>query len=98
MDYVERVLAEVKERNPGEPEFHQAATEILNGLRPVVAKDADFSPMFYPSGSSGLVHLDRAADVDRHERIARNCSFNHKDARLLAFWFLHILVDAAGSK
>src|SRR5699024_12751640 len=38
MDYVERVLAELKAKNPGEPEFHQAATEILNGLRPVVAK------------------------------------------------------------
>ena len=30
MDYVERVLEELKARNPGEPEFHQAATEILN--------------------------------------------------------------------
>ena len=38
MDYVERVLAELKAKNPGESEFHQAATEILNGLRPVVAK------------------------------------------------------------
>ena len=42
MDYVERVLAEVKEKNPGEPEFHQAATEILNGLRPVVAKHPEY--------------------------------------------------------
>ena len=42
MDYVERVLAELKAKNPGEPEFHQAATEILNGLRPVVAKHPEY--------------------------------------------------------
>ena len=42
MDYVERVLAELKAKNPGESEFHQAATEILNGLRPVVAKHPEY--------------------------------------------------------
>ena len=42
MDYVERVLAELKQKNPNEPEFHQAATEILNGLRPVVAKHPEY--------------------------------------------------------
>lgn len=35
MTYVERVLKELKERNPGEREFHQAATEILLTLEPV---------------------------------------------------------------
>ena len=42
MDYVERVLEELKAKNPGEPEFHQAATEILNGLRPVIAKHPEY--------------------------------------------------------
>ena len=36
MSYVERVLQELKERNPGEKEFHQAATEILLTLEPVI--------------------------------------------------------------
>ncbi len=42
MDYVERVLQELKAKNPNEPEFHQAATEILNGLRPVVEKHPEY--------------------------------------------------------
>ncbi len=42
MDYVERVLENLKAKNPGESEFHQAATEILNGLRPVIAKHPEF--------------------------------------------------------
>ena len=42
MDYVERVLEELKAKNPNEPEFHQAATEILNGLRPVVEKHPEY--------------------------------------------------------
>ena len=42
MDYVERVLEELKAKNPGEPEFQQAATEILNGLRPVIAKHPEY--------------------------------------------------------
>lgn len=42
MDYVERVLSELKQKNPNEPEFHQAATEILNGLRPVVEKHPEY--------------------------------------------------------
>ena len=36
MSYVERVLEELKNRNPGEKEFHQAATEILMTLEPVI--------------------------------------------------------------
>ena len=42
MDYVERVLEELKQKNPNEPEFHQAATEILNGLRPVVERHPEY--------------------------------------------------------
>ena len=36
MSYVERVLEDLKKRNPGEKEFHQAATEILLTLEPVI--------------------------------------------------------------
>ncbi len=36
MSYVQRVLAELKKNNPGETEFHQAATEILLALEPVI--------------------------------------------------------------
>ena len=36
MSYVQRVLDELKQRNPGEKEFHQAATEILLTLEPVI--------------------------------------------------------------
>ncbi len=36
MDYVEQVLADLKEKNPHEPEFLQAATEVLGSLRKVV--------------------------------------------------------------
>ncbi len=42
MDYVSRVLEDLIAKNPGQPEFHQAATEILNGLRPVIAKHPEF--------------------------------------------------------
>lgn len=36
MSYVQRVLDDLKKRNPGETEFHQAATEILLTLEPVI--------------------------------------------------------------
>lgn len=38
MKYVEKVLEDLKKRNPNEPEFHQAATEILTTLSPIVEK------------------------------------------------------------
>ena len=43
MSYVDEVIERVKKENPGEPEFHQAVTEVLNSLRPVVdANDAAY--------------------------------------------------------
>ncbi len=35
---VEKVYEEVVERNPGEPEFHQAVREVLNSLGPVLSE------------------------------------------------------------
>lgn len=36
MSYVQTVLENLKKNNPNEPEFHQAATEILTSLEPMV--------------------------------------------------------------
>ena len=38
MSYIEQVLDEVKRRNPGEPEFLQAVTEVLTSLEPVIRR------------------------------------------------------------
>lgn len=40
--YVQSVLETLKRRNPGEPEFHQAATEILESLTPVFERHPEF--------------------------------------------------------
>ncbi|MDE6850154.1 MAG: NADP-specific glutamate dehydrogenase, partial [Clostridia bacterium] len=42
MSYVEQVLENLKKTNPNEPEFHQAATEILTSLAPVVEKHPEY--------------------------------------------------------
>ena len=42
MKYVEQVLEDLKKRNPNEPEFHQAATEILTTLAPVVEAHPEY--------------------------------------------------------
>ncbi len=42
MSYVDSVLDELIRRNPGEPEFHQAATEVLNSLKPIIEKDEKY--------------------------------------------------------
>jgi glutamate dehydrogenase (NADP+) len=36
MSYVDQVLERVTQKNPGEPEFHQAVKEVLESLRPVI--------------------------------------------------------------
>ena len=42
MHYVDRVLRELIEKNPQEPEFHQAAREILSGLKPIVDRHPEY--------------------------------------------------------
>ena len=42
MSYVDRVLSELIEKNADQPEFIQAATEVLNSLKPVVDKDEKY--------------------------------------------------------
>ena len=41
MSYVDEVLAKVVEKNPAEPEFHQAVKEVLESLRVVVEANED---------------------------------------------------------
>lgn len=36
MSYVDEVISRVIEKNPGEPEFHQAVKEVLTSLKPVI--------------------------------------------------------------
>ena len=41
-EYANRVLEELKKNHPGEPEFHQAATEILESLAPVFYRHPEY--------------------------------------------------------
>lgn len=56
MSYVDKVLADLIKRNPGEPEFHQAATEVLNSLKPIIEKDEKYQ-------NAGL--LERLVEPER---------------------------------
>ncbi len=42
MSYAKRVLEDLKKKNPNEPEFLQAATEILESLEPVLEKHPEY--------------------------------------------------------
>jgi glutamate dehydrogenase (NADP+) len=39
---VEQIFDDVAQRNPGEPEFHQAVREVLESLAPLLAKEPQF--------------------------------------------------------
>lgn len=54
--YIESVLEVVKNRNAGEPEFHQAVQEVLDSLRPVFSRHPEFE-------ASGL--LERIVEPER---------------------------------
>jgi len=57
MSYVDEVLEKVKAKNPDQPEFIQAVTEVLNSLRPVVdANEAQYRK---------LAILERITEPDR---------------------------------
>jgi glutamate dehydrogenase (NADP+) len=43
--YVEEFMAELKAKNPGEPEFHQAAQEVVESLAPVIEKNPQYRTM-----------------------------------------------------
>ena len=42
MSYVQNVLEQLKEKNPAQPEFIQAATEVLTTLEPVINKHPEY--------------------------------------------------------
>ena len=41
MSVIQDVIASVQEKEPGQPEFHQAVREVLTTLEPVVWSGAD---------------------------------------------------------
>ena len=41
MSYVDEVLQNVIEKNPAQPEFHQAVKEVLESLRPVIEENEE---------------------------------------------------------
>lgn len=42
MSYLKEVIAKLKEKNPAEPEFHQAAEEVMETLEPTVERHPEF--------------------------------------------------------
>ena len=56
MSYTQKVLEQTIQRNPNEPEFHQALTEILNTLQPFV----DAHPIYEKTGV-----LERLVEPER---------------------------------
>lgn len=56
MSYVDEVIQKVIRTNPGEAEFHQAATEVLESLRPIIDQHPEYQ-------KAGL--LERMVEPDR---------------------------------
>ena len=50
MSYVESVIELVKEKNPNEPEFIQAVTEVLTSLEPVIEAHPEYEKL-------SLIHI-----------------------------------------
>lgn len=42
MDYIDSVIKQVEQKNPGQPEFMQAVNEVLHSLKPVIAKHPEY--------------------------------------------------------
>ncbi|WP_209331685.1 NADP-specific glutamate dehydrogenase [Lunatimonas salinarum] len=42
MSKIDYVLNSIKERNPGEPEFHQAVLEVFDSIEPVLSKNSKY--------------------------------------------------------
>ena len=54
--YVQRLIAEVKSKNAGEPEYHQAVKEVAESLIPVLER--------HPCYRDAMI-LERLIDPDR---------------------------------
>jgi glutamate dehydrogenase/leucine dehydrogenase len=44
-EYIEKILSEVKTKNPNEPEFHQAVEEVLGSLKVVLDRHPEYQSM-----------------------------------------------------
>lgn len=42
MPYIQKIIDDLKKTSPAQPEFYQAATEVLNTLRPLLEKDPKY--------------------------------------------------------
>lgn len=42
MPYIQKIIDDLKKTSPAQPEFYQAATEVLNSLRPLLEKDPKY--------------------------------------------------------
>ncbi len=77
MSYVDSVLNTVIARNPGEPVFHQAVTEVLDSLRPVVENN----PVYQQEGllerlvEPERVIMFRVPWLDRNGKVQVNRGF-----------------------
>lgn len=60
MGYVDEVIAKVIEKNPAQPEFHQAVKEVLETIRPVVERNEE--------KYRKLAILERLTEPDRQIR------------------------------
>ena len=53
MSYVSEQLEKVIQKNPGEPEFHQAVTEVLHSLEVVIEKNPQYQKEGLLGASAG---------------------------------------------
>ena len=85
MSYVDEVIERVVEKNPSQPEFHQAVKEVLNSLRPVVEaneekfrKDALLDrivPIGNAAGEGAKLCALSRAEFDYSRRLAAETEF-----------------------
>ena len=57
--YIERVLAEVREKNAHEPEFLQTVEEVLESLAPIVDAHPEYEKVALLTVYSSTALLDR---------------------------------------
>jgi glutamate dehydrogenase (NADP+) len=77
ISYVERVLADVEAKNPGEHEFHQAVREAYQTLAPVVEENHDYeeAKILERMAEPERIIIFRVPWVDDHGEIQLNRGF-----------------------
>ena len=79
-DACAKILAAVKARDPAQPEFHQAATEVIETLKPVLERHPEYIPVAEAIVEPECEAADREAD--REGRAARRQGLGARAARL----------------